>query len=102
MQFGKHILNPLFVVGFKKGQTCFENGKNNYWIDVILTPEAQQGYHPSVKPSVAFMGNAYSSDTETKEARDDFFNTLNTTLNLLFVDGVAKALAERQATDAAN
>lgn len=97
MQFGKLILNPLFVVGFLKKETCWETGSNNYFVEAILTPEAQQGYHPSVKPFICFEGRAYSSDKETKEARDAFFNSLNVTLNLLFVDGVAKALADRQA-----
>ncbi len=101
MKFGNLSINPATLVTFNKKQTNWGDGsRNNFFIEAILTKEAQEGYHSSVKPSVCFEGERYTSDIETKEARDSYFNSLNTELDELYKASLALAIQnERKLLD---
>jgi hypothetical protein len=101
MKFGNLSINPATLVAFRKNQTNWgEGSRNNFFIDAILTKEAQEGYHSSVKPYVCFDGEKYASDVETKEARDTYFDSLNKELDELYKASLALAIQnERKLLD---
>lgn len=93
MKFGNLSINPATIVAFHKRQTKWGEGShNNFFIDIILTKEAQEGYHSSVKPSVCFYGEKYPSDVKTEEARNSYFNSLNKELDELYKSSLAIAI----------
>lgn len=96
MKFENLTLNPTTVVGFEKKQTNWGEGEvhNNFFIVCILTREAQEGYHHSVKPSICFYGNQYQNDQETQIARDKVFDELTESLRQLYIETQARASVE--------
>lgn len=101
MKFGNLSINPATLVTFNKKQTNWgEGSRNNFFIEAILTKDAQEGYHSSIKPNVCFYGEKYASDVETKEARDTYFDSLNKELDEIYKSSLALAIQnERKLLD---